>query len=122
MPTRSAKFEKISPHVSLISLIWLYSAVCAWADAALLPGANKEIVEETCTACHSAAIIRQNHMDRKKWDETITWMQEKQGLMKLEPEVRKRILDYLADVQGASSKKKKTKQKMYEYEYPANPL
>ena len=49
----------------------------------LPPGDGVDLVLENCTACHSTEIIRENHMSRKAWDETITWMQEKQGLWEL---------------------------------------
>jgi len=106
----------------VILLLWLSLSVPAWADTELLPGAERDLVIETCTACHSSAIIRQNHMSRERWDETITWMQEKQGLMELSPEMRKRILDYLSEVQGVSSKSTERLQKIYDYDYPPNPL
>jgi hypothetical protein len=103
-------------------LLWIALSVPAWADTELLPGAERDLVIETCTACHSSAIIRQNHMSRKRWDETITWMQEKQGLMDLSPEIRKRILDYLSEAQGVGSKSADPVKKIYDYDYPPNPL
>ncbi len=108
-------------HTAILFLLALFS-VPAWANVELQPGLERDLVEETCTACHSAAIIRQNHMSRERWDETITWMQEKQGLMELSPEIRKRILNYLAEVQGAGSKNPEPVKKMYDYDYPPNPL
>jgi Quinohemoprotein amine dehydrogenase A, alpha subunit, haem binding len=86
---------------------------------------HRDVVEETCTACHSAAIILQNRMSRKRWDETITWMQNEQGLMDLSPQVRKQILDYLEDVRGMASPAGKPSpdiHRMYEFDYPPNPL
>ncbi|PIQ99884.1 MAG: hypothetical protein COV66_09780 [Nitrospinae bacterium CG11_big_fil_rev_8_21_14_0_20_45_15] len=102
--------------------LWISFSVPAWADTELLPGAERDLVIETCTACHSSAIIRQNHMSRERWDETITWMQEKQGLMELSPEIRKRILNYLSSAQGVGSKNSEPGQKIYDYDYPPNPL
>jgi len=48
-----------------------------------------------CTICHTDKLIIQNRMPAKKWDEAITWMQEKQNMWQLQPEVRKRIVAYL---------------------------
>lgn len=65
-------------------------------------------------------------MTREAWDETITWMQEEQGLWELEAADRKTILDYLASRQGVEHKIKKDSGKrtnsMYEFDYKPNPL
>lgn len=66
----------------------------------LLPGPNRALVIGHCTGCHSASLIRQNRMTRERWDATITWMQETQGLWPLSEEHRARVLDYLEEVQG----------------------
>jgi hypothetical protein len=42
-------------------------------------------------------------MTRKKWDQTLTWMQKKHGLWILEPDLREQILDYLSTHQGTKS-------------------
>ncbi|MEC7641275.1 MAG: hypothetical protein VYC17_03880 [Nitrospinota bacterium] len=86
------------------------------------------MVIENCTACHSTKIILQNGMTRERWDEMITWMQEKQGLWKLENGVREKILDYLAGTQGPGTKavkknpSKPEQSRMYRFDYPPNPL
>lgn len=66
----------------------------------LLPGPNVRLVQGHCTGCHSASLIRQNHMSRDRWDATITWMQDTQGLWPLSAEHRSAVLDYLEQVQG----------------------
>ncbi len=87
-----------------------------------------ELVIKNCTVCHSADIILENHMSRKAWDQTITWMQKEQGLWELNKEVRKIILDYLSKTQGISSNNvlrghiRKNNNQMYEFDYRANPL
>ena len=94
----------------------------------LSPVSGVELVVKNCTVCHSAGIILENHMSRKAWDKTITWMQKEQGLWELNKEVRKIILDYLAKTQGISTKKvlrgpiRKNRNQMYEFDYRANPL
>ncbi len=95
------------------------------ADAPLPKGPHRAVVEETCTPCHSAAIILQNRMNRPRWDETITWMQEQQGLGRLTPGIRNQILDYLESVRGLtplSGKPILRTNPMYEFDYPPNPL
>ena len=71
----------------------------------LPPLSGVELVIKNCTVCHSADIILENHMSRKAWDKTITWMQKEQGLWELNKEVRKIILDYLSKAQGISANK-----------------
>jgi cytochrome c1 len=59
-------------------------------------GPNVELVETTCTACHSARLVLQNRMSRERWDETLTWMQKKHNLPEFDTEDRMAILDYLS--------------------------
>jgi hypothetical protein len=40
-------------------------------------------VVSNCTSCHSAKLITQNRMNAERWNETIKWMQETQGLWDL---------------------------------------
>lgn len=65
-------------------------------ETGLIVAPGFEEVKKTCTVCHSAMLITQNKADRDGWLEMIRWMQEKQGLWQLEPEVENTILDYLA--------------------------
>lgn len=89
----------------------------------LPPGKGREQVLENCTACHSTAIILQNRMPRKQWDQTLTWMQEKQGLWELGPGLRKTILDYLATYQGIEKPPFQTQNPLgHKYSYRPNPL
>ena len=88
-------------------------------------GAGIDLVLGNCTICHSTSIILQNHMDRKAWDKTITWMQKEQGMWELEADDRKAILEYLSKHQGINqnmNRNSKRKQSMYEFDYSANPL
>lgn len=89
----------------------------------LPPGKGRDQVLENCTVCHSTAIILQNHMPRKQWDETLTWMQKKQGLWELEPDLRKTILDYLSTHQGTKKSLTQSHNPMgHQYSYQPNPL
>ena len=67
----------------------------------------------------------QTRMTRKRWDETITWMQKKQGLGEWTPAIRNQIPDYREAVQGlvmpAEESQPRTR-RMHEYDYPPNPL
>lgn len=89
----------------------------------LSPRKGREQILENCTACHSTAIILQNHMPRKQWDQTLTWMQEKQGLWHLEPSLRKVILDYLSTTQGIKNSPSQSHNPLgHQYSYRPNPL
>ena len=122
----------MNKHVKFIGMVigivlcfGLVSMTAAQSEPTLPKGPHLDVVEDTCTACHSAAIILQNRMSRQRWDETITWMQDEQGLMDLSPETRKQILDYLESVRGMASPAGKPSPKtrrMYEFDYPPNPL
>jgi hypothetical protein len=89
----------------------------------LPPGKGRAQVLENCTVCHSSAIILQTHMSRKKWDQTLSWMQDKQGLWALQPNLRKIILDYLSTYQGAKKPPSQPHNSMgHQYSYRPNPL
>ncbi|WGH78578.1 cytochrome C-552 [Jannaschia ovalis] len=61
----------------------------------LPPGPGMEDTYYQCVACHSTAIIRQQHLTDARWDYLWTWMVEEQGMQETEPEVKDAILAYL---------------------------
>lgn len=55
--------------------------------------------EETfglCTACHAYRLVSNQGMSRERWDETLTWMTERQNMPDIQGTERALILDYLA--------------------------
>ena len=80
----------------------------AKADAAapqdwegLPPGPGREDVFFLCRACHSLMLVKQQGLSRARWDDTLTWMVEEQGMAPIEDaQRRKRVLDYLATHYG----------------------
>lgn len=62
-----------------------------------------EEVAATCTGCHSARLITMNRASRESWDAALRWMQRYHNLWKLEPQLRDRILDYLAANYGVAA-------------------
>lgn len=62
----------------------------------LPPGDGRETVYAICSGCHSVRLVAQQGMSRERWDETLVWMVEKQGMPKLDPETREVVLDYLS--------------------------
>ncbi|NND44558.1 MAG: hypothetical protein HKN58_04490 [Xanthomonadales bacterium] len=67
------------------------------APAETAPGAD--LVQAHCSGCHSLALVAQNRMTRQGWQDTIRWMQEKQGLWDLGP-AEQAILDHLEQNYG----------------------
>ncbi len=89
----------------------------------LPPGKGRAQVIENCTVCHSSAIILQTHMSRKKWAQTLSWMQDKQGLSDLHPDLKKIILDYLSKYQGEKKSPSQPFNSMgHKYSYQPNHL
>ena len=69
----------------------------------LKPGPGRELVLGNCLPCHSTAVIASAHLSRERWDQTITRMQQQNGLIwPLAGETRRQILDYLAATQPPS--------------------
>lgn len=59
-------------------------------------GKGAEETYQTCSACHSIRLVRQQGLPRSRWDELLDWMVEEQGMAELEAEERSLILNYLA--------------------------
>ncbi len=55
--------------------------------------------EETfgyCIGCHSFRVVGRQGMDRARWDDTLSWMTEKHSMPAPDAEMRKVLLNYLA--------------------------
>jgi cytochrome c len=66
-----------------------------WQD--LPPGPGREEVFYTCKACHSLMLVTQQGMSRPRWDDTLEWMVEEQGMDEIDDvATRDLILDYLS--------------------------
>jgi len=63
---------------------------------ALPEGENKDLVYGVCSGCHSMNLVMQQGMTRKKWDKTLDWMYEQQGMPPLDAKTESQVLDYLA--------------------------
>ena len=58
-------------------------------------GAGRDDTFYACTACHGFKLIAQQGMNRRQWDDSINWMNEKHGMPKLEGQEREAVLNYL---------------------------
>ena len=62
----------------------------------LAEGSGDEQVAIYCVPCHSLAIVTQQRLSHKVWDEVLEWMVAEQGMEALAADDRRIILDYLA--------------------------
>ena len=109
--------------VERIALLLALSAPGAVQDdTGLAPGEGREIVAVVCTTCHTAEIIVASRMSRKTWDTTLTWMEETQGLAKLEPDIRELVLDYLEETQGLDQEEDASSSPWASPRYRPNPI
>lgn len=72
----------------------------------LPPGKGREEVFYACAACHSLMLVTQQGLNRERWEETLDWMIAKQAMPVLDPDIRKLIVDYLAEFYGEDRKAK----------------
>ncbi len=63
-------------------------------------GEGRREVYSRCSVCHSLMIVKQQGMSQERWDETLDWMIDEQGMDALSAEERARILRYLAEHYG----------------------
>ncbi|MCR9982563.1 c-type cytochrome [Vibrio diabolicus] len=73
-------------------------------DGILAPGENMELVAAVCSACHSLHMVTQQGLSRQRWDETLDWMIEEQGMDELPGNDREAILKYLSTYYGGNSR------------------
>jgi len=64
---------------------------------ALPEGEHKDLVYGVCSGCHSIKLVMQQGMTRQRWDKTLEWMYEQQGMPRLDEETESQVLDYLAE-------------------------
>ena len=72
-------------------------------DSILADDPNLEVIQQNCTACHSARLIVQNRATREGWQSMIEWMQATQNLWDL-GQNEEIILDYLVKNYAPESK------------------
>ena len=97
-------------RILLLTILLLFCAIPTFAaeqeidkETGLIIAPGFDEVKTTCTVCHSPMLITQNKADREGWLEMIRWMQAKQGLQDLGPELENVILDYLAANYGPTA-------------------
>lgn len=58
-------------------------------------GPGRDATFYACTACHGFKLVAQQGMSRRQWDETLTSMNEKHNMPKLDGKERETVLNYL---------------------------
>lgn len=58
-------------------------------------GDGAELVYYLCSGCHSLGIVKQQRLTDARWDYTLDWMVEEQGMAELDPDTEAAVLDYL---------------------------
>ena len=78
----------------------LSNPICAELKDDLLPGLGRTEVRAYCAPCHSLAIVTQQRLSKKVWDEVLIWMVDEQDMPEVPVEERSIIIDYLAQWYG----------------------
>ena len=89
----------LKPLCFLVILL-LSSPICAEPNDNLPPGPGQNEVRTYCAICHSLAIVTQQRLSRKVWDEVLIWMVDEQEMPKIAVDERSIIIDYLAQWYG----------------------
>ena len=58
-------------------------------------GAGRDEAFYACTACHGFKLVAQQGMNRRQWDDTLSWMTTKHGMPALQGKDRDLVLNYL---------------------------
>jgi hypothetical protein len=58
-------------------------------------GAGRDEAFYACTACHNFQLVAAQGLNRRQWDESLTWMTRRHNMPPLEGKERETVLDYL---------------------------
>jgi hypothetical protein len=58
-------------------------------------GAGRDETFYACTACHNFKLVAAQGMNRRQWDESLTWMTQRHNMPPLVGKDREVVLDYL---------------------------
>ncbi len=80
-----------------VGITQVINARAAENDWGGLPkGAGQEEVFYQCGSCHSLMLVKQQGLSRDRWEDTLVWMIEEQGMSRPTDEKWALILDYLS--------------------------
>ncbi|MEK9654006.1 MAG: hypothetical protein VW437_09545 [Betaproteobacteria bacterium] len=87
----------ISLTCVLVGITQAINAADAENDWGGLPkGAGQEEVFYQCGSCHSLMLVKQQGLSRDRWEDTLVWMIEEQGMSRPTDKNWALILDYLS--------------------------
>jgi cytochrome c5 len=102
---REARYAAVPPASRAAAAVSPASRPASLAAAADSPVETPDVLPEGhgrdetfyyCTACHGAAIIKQQGMTRDQWDQSFDWMVDRHKMPVPDPQLRALLLDYLA--------------------------
>jgi len=92
----------ISLTCVLVGITQAINAANAENDWGGLPKcAGQEEVFYQCGSCHSLMLVKQQGLSRDRWEDTLVWMIEEQGMSRPTDEKWALILDYLSSHFGS---------------------
>jgi competence protein ComEA len=94
---KNPKLSEIG-KVAFACLLWISAASTAWAQ--MPDGPGKDVAVKVCGYCHDVEVVKQYHMRKDGWTETISKMIE-QGAQGTDEEFNT-VLDYLVKNFGPS--------------------
>ncbi len=96
MQSNKRKHPRLLKRAALLgaALLTCVSAL-AQQSGGFVAGEHSELVTETCSRCHSAALVTQNSGSREVWELRVNLMQSAHGMPKIDAEKQAAILDYL---------------------------
>jgi hypothetical protein len=58
-------------------------------------GPGRDETFYACTPCHNFQLVAAQGLNRRQWDESLSWMTQRHGMPALEGQERDTVLDYL---------------------------
>jgi hypothetical protein len=91
---------------AVLVVLLLSTSVGAFETPEDLPaGEGREEVYYWCSACHSFNLVSRQGLSRSLWDDTLTLMVEKHGMVEPSGDERALLLNYLSSVYPPGKKR-----------------
>lgn len=99
-PIRTARFRVVSLGLAALAGVACLAPSASAADA-LPPGKGHDLVQRTCSSCHSVGVITSQRHDADGWDQIVGVMVQRGA--KATDDEQDQIVDYLAANFGAKT-------------------
>jgi len=90
------------PALACAGILWLSAPTQAQQSAPATPNPGQDLVARKCSQCHTDAMFRDGHQDRRGWEATIYRMVGRGGLWTAD-EI-KLMADFLGEALGPDTK------------------